>query len=50
MITTDEIFNLIEPYLFAFTSKIDAIKQIFNNDINSFTKMKKDELVSALSK
>lgn len=44
MITTEELFNLIEEYLFAFPSTEDAIKHIFNNDINSYTKLDEKEI------
>lgn len=47
--TTEQIFRLIEPYLFIFTSTEAAIKIIFNNDIKSYTKMPKEEIEKEVS-
>ena len=44
MITTDKLFELIDEYIFAFPSKKEIIKQIFNDDIKSFTTMNQDEI------
>ena len=44
MITTDQLFKLIEPYLFAFPSKEDVIREIFNDDIISFTTKTEEDI------
>lgn len=50
MITTEELFELIEKYLFAFSSKEDAIKHIFNNDLNFYTKLDEKEIEKRINK
>ena len=49
MISTDELFNQIEKYLFAFSSKEDAIKYIFNNKIDSYTKLSEEEIETSIN-
>lgn len=49
MITTEQVFRLVEPYLFAFSSTEDAIKEIFNNDIKLYTKMPKENIEKEVS-
>ena len=50
MISTNELFKLIEPYIFAFSSKDIAVREIFNDDISSFTKLPKEEIEEKVSK
>lgn len=49
MISTDELFKLIEKYLFAFKSKEDAIKYIFNGNISTYTKMTYEEIENSIN-
>ena len=50
MITTEELFKLIENYLFAFSSKEEAIEVIFNNDIKSFTTKTPEEIEKEINR
>lgn len=50
MISTKELFKLIEKYIFAFPSKEDLIKVVFNDDIESFTKMKEEDIEKIINK
>ena len=44
MISTEELFKLIENYIFAFSSKEELIKVVFEDDIDSFTTMTEEEI------
>lgn len=44
MTTTNQLFNLIDKYLFAFKSKEDVIKYLFNNDLKPFYKKDIEEV------
>lgn len=44
MITTEELFKLIENYIFAFSSREELIKVAFNDNIDSFTTMDKETI------
>ena len=43
-INVNEIFNIIEDYLFAFSSRQKALKEIFPNGIENYITLSKDEL------
>ena len=44
MTTTNQLFNLIDKYLFSFKSKEDVIKYLFNNDLKPFYKKDIEEV------
>ena len=50
MISTEELFKLIEKYLFIFSSKEETIEVMFNNDIESFTELSEEEIQETLNK
>ena len=48
-ISTEEVFKLIENYLFAFSSREKAIKEIFPDGFKSYQQLKKDELEKVIN-
>ena len=50
MISTEELFKLIENYIFAFPSKEELIKVVFNDDIETFTKMREEKIEEKVNK
>ena len=48
--STDEVYKLIEDYIFAFSSKKEALDVLFNGEIDSYKELEKEEIEKLVNK